>query len=150
MDLPEVYISAKQWCDIPYNRVASVAMKLCKYKFLKHDEERFLNYLEEVKQGKSKISAGALLPHEIIRSLNGGDDNQVAELQWKRMVEVLLKQGKLKNCLAVSDVSVSMSRTPMEVSVALGLLVSELSEEPWKGKVITFSEFPLLHFIQGD
>ncbi|PON43347.1 hypothetical protein PanWU01x14_274460 [Parasponia andersonii] len=38
----------------------------------------------------------------------------------------------------------------MEVSVALGLLVSELSEEPWKGKVITFSQNPELHVIEGD
>jgi len=34
--------------------------------------------------------------------------------------------------------------------VALGLLVSELSEEPWKGKVITFSANPQLHLIKGD
>jgi hypothetical protein len=46
-------------------------------------------------------------------------------------------------------VSRSMHGTPMEVSVALGLLVSELGEKPWKGKVITFSEEPQLHVIQG-
>ncbi|PON51906.1 hypothetical protein PanWU01x14_213190 [Parasponia andersonii] len=151
LELPEVYIGANQWNAIPYNRVASVAMRFYKDKFLKHDGERFGKYLEDVKQGKSKIAAGALLPHEIIESLYGGDDGgQVAELQWKRMVEDLSKEGKLKNCLAVSDVSGSMSGTPMEVSVALGLLVSELSEEPWKGKIITFSEFPQLHLIEGD
>ncbi|KAL2506601.1 Uncharacterized conserved protein UCP015417 [Abeliophyllum distichum] len=36
----------------------------------------------------------------------------------------------------------------MEVAVALGLLVSELCEEPWKGHVITFSAFPELHLIR--
>ncbi|KAI6692244.1 hypothetical protein NL676_019954 [Syzygium grande] len=66
------------------------------------------------------------------------------------MVEDLSKAGKLENCIAVCDVSESMSGMPMEVSVALGLLVSELSREPWKGKVITFSERPQLHAIQGD
>src|ERR1044072_5239671 len=34
--------------------------------------------------------------------------------------------------------------------LALGMLVSELSEEPWKGKVITFSANPQLHLIKGD
>ncbi|CAL5392394.1 unnamed protein product [Camellia sinensis] len=43
-----------------------------------------------------------------------------------------------------------MSGIPMEVSVALGLLISELSEEPWKGKLITFSEKPRLHKIKGE
>ncbi|KAF8018367.1 hypothetical protein BT93_H3298 [Corymbia citriodora subsp. variegata] len=150
LELPEVYMSAGRWGDIPYNRVASVAMKLHKDKFLKHDGERFQSYLADVKSGKATIAAGALLPHEIVASLDDPDRGEVAELQWKRMVEDLSKAGKLENCIAVCDVSGSMSGTPMEVSVALGLLVSELSREPWKGKVITFSHLPQLHAIQGD
>lgn len=74
----------------------------------------------------------------------------MAELQWNRMVQDLLEKGKLKNCIAVCDVSGSMSGTPMDVCVALGMLISELSEEPWKGRVITFSDNPQLHKIQGE
>nr|XP_016479353.1 PREDICTED: uncharacterized protein LOC107800652 [Nicotiana tabacum] len=151
LELPEVYIGRNDWGLIPYNRVASVAMKLYKDKFLKHDEERFKDYLEKVKQGKAKIAAGALLPHQIIQSLKDTDDGgQVAELQWKRMVDDLSQKGKLKNCLAICDVSGSMSGTPMEVSVALGILVSELSVEPWKGKLITFSKNPKLQLVEGE
>jgi len=150
LELPEVFIGANQWGLIPYNRVASVAMKFYKEKFLKHDKERFEKYLEDVKAGKTTIAAGALLPHEIIGSLGDGDGGEVAELQWKRIVDDLLKKGKMRNCLAVCDVSASMDGIPMEVSVALGLLVSELSDEPWKGKVITFNKEPQLHVIKGD
>ncbi|XP_058777423.1 uncharacterized protein LOC131651750 [Vicia villosa] len=150
LELPEVFIGANQWNLLPYNRVASVAMKFYKEKFLKHDKERFEKYLEDVKAGKTTIAAGALLPHEIIESLEDGDGGEVAELQWKRIVDDLLKKGKMSNCIAVCDVSGSMSGIPMEVSVALGLLVSELSAEPWKGKVITFSAEPQLHLIEGD
>lgn len=194
MDLPEIYIAAKQWDSIPYNRVASVAMKRYKGKFLEHDGERFRKYLEDVKAGKAKIAAGGLLPHEIVAQLNIGnyygqacaeEDYEVASLQWQRMVDDLLKQGKMKNCLAVCDVSESMvgrsgsmggwsgsmggwsgtgsmygisthldtfrdNASPMDVLVALGLLVSELNEEPWKGKIITFSRQPQLHLIKGD
>ncbi|KAG8373928.1 hypothetical protein BUALT_Bualt11G0076200 [Buddleja alternifolia] len=150
LDLPEVYIGANAWNLIPYNRVASVAMKLYKEKFLKHDKERFKEYLEKVKSGKAKIAAGALLPHQIIGALNDGDGGQVAELQWRSMVDDMAKKGKLNNCLAICDVSGSMSGIPMEVSVALGILVSELSDEPWKGKLITFSEDPKLQIVKGD
>ncbi|XP_062029014.1 uncharacterized protein LOC133745026 [Rosa rugosa] len=150
LELPELYMTDREWNSLPYNRVASVAMKLYKHRFIEKDCERFEKYLAEVKEGKAKIAAGALLPHEIIASLNDGDGGQVAELQWKRMVEDLVELGKLRNCLAVCDVSGSMEGTPMEVCVALGLLVSELSEEPWKGKVITFSQNPQLHLIQGE
>ncbi|CAI9115682.1 OLC1v1016657C1 [Oldenlandia corymbosa var. corymbosa] len=150
LELPEVFIGANDWGSIPYNRVASVAMKQYKEYFMEKDKERFEEYLSNVKKGKATIAAGALLPHEIIAALNDDDDGLVAELQWQRMVDDLAKNGKLKNCLAVSDVSGSMSGIPMEVSVALGVLVSELSEEPWKGHVITFSENPSLQRVQGD
>jgi hypothetical protein len=150
LELPEVYMSANEWDSLPYNRVASVAMKNYKSLFVKHDNERFDKYLEDVKSGKAKVAAGALLPHEIIKALRDKDGEKVAELQWARMVDDLTKKGKLNNCIAVSDVSGSMNGIPMEVSVALGLLVSELSEEPWKGKVITFSANPQLHLIEGD
>ncbi|CAL5349932.1 unnamed protein product [Camellia sinensis] len=96
------------------------------------------------------IAAGALLPHEIIASLDSGESGQVAELQWQRIVNDLSTIGKLKNCLAICDVSGSMYGVPLEVSVALELLVSELSEEPWKGKLNTFSHDPQLHVIEGD
>lgn len=36
------------------------------------------------------------------------------------------------------------------ISVALGLLVSELNEEPWKGHVIDFSQHQQLHLIEGN
>lgn len=66
------------------------------------------------------------------------------------MVDDLMKKGKLSNCIAVCDVLGSMEGIPMEVCVALGVLVSELSEEPWKGKLITFSADPELHIVEGD
>ncbi|KAK1395295.1 GPI inositol-deacylase PGAP1-like protein [Heracleum sosnowskyi] len=153
LKLPEVYMSARKWGSLPYKRVASVAMKTYTDIFMDHDKERFSQYLEDVKQGKANIAAGALLPHDIIRScLAGHSDEQetVAELQWKRMVDDMLKKGKLTSSIAVSDVSGSMAGTPMEVSVALGLLVSELSDEPWKGQVITFSSNPELQMIKGS
>ncbi|MFS7944618.1 putative von Willebrand factor A-like domain superfamily [Helianthus anomalus] len=105
-------------------------MKNYKEKFLKHDTLRFEEYLNNVKSGKAKIAAGALLPHEIISCLEDEDGGQVAELQWNRMVEDMLKKGKLNNCLAICDVSGSMCGTPMEV--------------------ITFSENPMLETVQGD
>ncbi|XP_074294187.1 uncharacterized protein LOC141621992 [Silene latifolia] len=149
LELPEIYISANMWDTLPYNRVPSVAMKKYKTLFYEHDKERFEEYLEKVKAGKATIAAGALLPHEIIGELDDGQGGQVAELQWKRMVDDLAKKGKLHNCMAICDVSGSMEGNPMEVSVALGLLISELSERPWKGKLITFSENPVFHRIKG-
>ncbi|KAK1286057.1 hypothetical protein QJS10_CPB20g00930 [Acorus calamus] len=143
-ELPEVYMAANKWGSLPYERVASVAMKNYKCLFMKRDRERFGKYLESVRKGEKKIAAGALLPHEILAEAY---DKEVED--WRRMVSDLQEKGKLRNCIAVCDVSGSMSGTPMDVCVALGMLVAELSEEPWKGKVITFSARPQLHVIKG-
>ncbi|KAI3891774.1 hypothetical protein MKX03_020912 [Papaver bracteatum] len=149
LELPEVYVSSTNRERLLYNRASSVAMKEYQSFFLDHDKEQFNKYLESVKQGKTEIAGGALLPHEILASLNHGNSD-VAELQWRRMVDDMSKIGILTNCLAISDVSGSMSGTPMDVSVALGLLISEMSQQPWKGRLITFSTNTQLHEIKGD
>ncbi|KAM3326742.1 hypothetical protein P3S67_001868 [Capsicum chacoense] len=149
LEIPEVYICANKWGELPYKRVPSVAMTLYRKLFYKNDKERFEQYVSDVKEGKTTIAAGALLPHEIIASLNDPTGTAVAEVQWERMVSDLAKKGKLTNCMAICDVSGSMDGTPMEVSVALGLLISELSDEPWKGKLITFSADPEFHVVKG-
>ncbi|BFI32429.1 hypothetical protein MPTK2_4g05880 [Marchantia polymorpha subsp. ruderalis] len=153
LELPEIVMSAQKWGEVNYKRVASVAMKTYKDLFLKHDEERFTKYLEDVKAGKAKIAAGALLPHMILKGVTDPDQDpqlaEVAELQWKRMVSDLKEKGSLSNCLAVCDVSGSMDGIPMEVCIALGMLLCELADEPWKNHLITFSETPVIHKVQG-
>lgn len=69
LELTEVFICANKWDKLPYERVASVGMKMYQKLFYKHDKERFEEYLENVKKGETSIAAGALLPHEIIASL---------------------------------------------------------------------------------
>ncbi|KAF6161517.1 hypothetical protein GIB67_009396 [Kingdonia uniflora] len=149
LKFPEIFMPSNNWKSIPYNRVSSIAMRNYTKNFFKHDELRFGGYLDRVRRGEAKIAAGALLPHEILQSLYE-EGSEVADLQWRRMVEDLSTKGKLKNCLAICAVSGSMYGTPIKVSVALGLLISELSEDPWKGKLITFSQNPQLHKIEGD
>ncbi|KAB2609242.1 hypothetical protein D8674_012410 [Pyrus ussuriensis x Pyrus communis] len=105
-------------------------------------------YLEEVKADKSKIEPGALLPPQIMAFEGHPNVGEVAELQWKTMVEEMKKQGKMKNCLAVCDNGIKFVRgKATEVLLALGLLVSELTQEPWNGKVVSWHS--TLQTIQG-
>ncbi|BFG15311.1 uncharacterized protein Pyn_25762 [Prunus yedoensis var. nudiflora] len=66
------------------------------------------------------------------------------------------EENKFKNCLAVCNITYAMSAASIaELEASLGILVSELSEEPaWKVKVITLGplpdKLPLLHSIQGS
>ena len=76
------------------------------------------------------------------------------EAQWSNLVKETTDQmaegGGLPSCLAMCDVSGSMSGTPMEVCVSLGILLSLVAPDPWKRKVLTFSSDPELHHISGN
>ncbi|XP_026385359.1 uncharacterized protein LOC113280963 [Papaver somniferum] len=72
----------------------------------------------------------------------------VAELQWRRMVEDLLKISKLKDSLAMWGGTAS--GRAKNVSTALSLLVSEMGQGPWKGKLMNFWKTPALEKIEGD
>lgn len=93
LELTEVYIESNKWNAIPYNKVASINKKIYMGKFVKHVDERFRKYLSNVKNGKSNISAGAMLPYEIVAFLDcyGGckNENNISKLRWKRTIALL-------------------------------------------------------------
>jgi len=113
-------------------------MKRCKKIFLARDEEHFTGFLEAVKKGEKKIASGALLPHEIVNEFMKGvqvekELEDVSEMQWKSYVDNLKKVGLLDSALGVCDVSGSMIGDPMNVAIALSLLIAALSKPPFDG-----------------
>jgi len=91
-----------------------------------------------------------MFPHELARHyFQESKLDRVIELQWKVIAGELKRSGSLEDSLVLSDVSGSMSGTPMEVSVALGILISEITNEPFKHMVLTFHETPTFHVIDG-
>jgi len=55
----------------------------------------------------------------------------------------------LARVLPMADVSGSMSGTPMLVSIALGILASEVTHESFRDRVLTFHEEPSWHDLSG-
>jgi len=138
-----------QWGDIKYSAVPSMAMNLYRKAFSKHDAERFVQYLENVTNGTEKISAGAIFPHVIVHSYGtmwGIADkvDKVLEEQWKALPDYMPKGEKI---LPICDVSGSMTGQPMEVSVALGIYLSERNIGPFQNMFITFSGRPALQTL---
>ena len=115
-------MGASQQDSIRYNRVTSIAMTNYKQKFLRHDRLRFDKYVEKkVRSAKATLAYGALLPHKIIASLNDKDLGMVAELQGQGIVDDLSSNVKLKNCIAICDISSSMKVVYMDMDVCLAL-----------------------------
>ncbi|KAB9415855.1 hypothetical protein FH972_027034 [Carpinus fangiana] len=118
---------------------------------ISRNKERYTNYNNRVrKYAIMNIPIEELLPHKILFCFYHEVCGELANLQWKKMIEHLTMKGKFKSCLASCDVSPNMNGFCSTVSVALGLLISDLSEGPWRGKIMTFSHDPQLQKIEGD
>jgi hypothetical protein len=101
--------------------------------------------------GKAKMNSKGVQPHELVRTyMHGGPDDPATNAQWEALMSRLRTAGLFKDAVAVCDVSGSMAGVPMEVSIALGLVVAEMTAEPFKGRVITFSATPQWHTIAGS
>ena len=162
-EVPEHFTGTGEWHLVNYKRMASKCrLMFGQSTFRKHDEARYDQFLEEcekeallppeerTKNGK-RVSAGVLLPHKLVeraKSLEQKEDSPISSavsevnLQWLRLVEDTQASGKLPSALAVCDVSGSMYGEPMEVAVALSLLLCDVADEPWRNKICTFSRAP--------
>lgn len=150
----EQQMCAKKWSDIEYAHVPSVAMNKYRRAWYRNDQARFEKYVEAVKAGKSKINAGAIFPHDIIKNSVGYSSaeltgSQIA--QWNSLPNYL--EGKANSIIPVCDVSGSMfspNGLPISISIALGLYISERNEGVFKDAFITFSADPKMEYLRGD
>jgi len=143
---------ANKWDKINFNTVPSKCHQLLKKAFVKHCGERYADYLSGLKKGVGKINVQGLAPHELVKFYMDHPDvdvNDTVEEAWKTLVAKVAEAGTFKSAVAVVDVSSSMSGLPMIVAIAMGLMVSELTECPYNGRVLTFHSTPEWHTIQG-
>ncbi len=150
----EQLMCSNKWSEINYSFVPSQAMKRYGKKnncFKKQDPERFEQFLSDIKSGKTKVNTSGLQPHQIIHDLLSKSENDdLLSLQWNTILNSLKDNKITSSSMAVVDTSGSMDGLPKEVALSLGLLISELSEKPFKNKIITFSNIPVFQEITGD
>jgi hypothetical protein len=81
-------------------------------------------------------------------------DHEVAELQWKRMIDTYSSKGKFVNCISIIDASLVHGgyECTERFCLAFALMTSELCASPWRGKVLTYSTINNHEFvnIEGD
>ena len=148
--LVETRMSEMNYQGITYSQVPSKAMSKYVKAFRRNDGERHQQFLDSLNRGETTIKGGRLYPHDIVRSLMGTTDDTIAEQlehQWESMVRENVNTDALHKTVVVCDVSASMIGTPMDVSIALGVLISSFTAEPFRGHVITFSATPTLHAL---
>lgn len=134
LDIVERKLTEKKYEAIKYDRIPSIAMRNYSKIFIENDFERFEKYLDNVAQGKAKISGATLLPSTLVRAaladgsaavpsdaqkatMSSADlikykvrqmELAVVDGQWKTLVQRIKDSGTLSSSIAVCDVSGSM------------------------------------------
>lgn len=144
----EVKMSAKEWDKIDYEAVPSKANLVYNSAFLRNDEVRRREYLEQVASGEKQIHSSVLFPHEIVNKYRRNSTvDDTLEALWKALPDLV--EGN-SNTIVVADGSGSMT-TPvdsssgtraLDVANALSIYFSERASGQFKDKYITFSERP--------
>lgn len=153
LNLVESMLCSRKFDRIEFSKVPSQAHLMYNKTFLKRSRERYQAYLENVRSGASKIQSTTLDPHQLVKHFYNSHDskqNPTIEALWKSLVDDLRKEGCLRDAIALSDVSGSMEGVPMMVSIALGILVAQLTAEPFRGRLLTFSKNPTWHKVPVD
>lgn len=145
----EQKMCSNDWTAIDYSHVPSISMNKYRTAFYRKDGERFKSFIEAVTKGEVKINASVIYPHQLYQAWHRkGQDAKAIEAQWYAMPNYL--KGSTQRILPVCDVSSSMfSDVAIDMSVSLGLYISERNEGIFKDAFITFAERPQMVYLKG-
>lgn len=149
----ETQMCAKEWDQIEFAKVPSLASARYQRAFMKNAMDAYAEYTKSLVSGETKINVGAVYPYDITKSIDRGNVD-VASEQWKALPNYM--EGSNDMILPMVDVSGSMSSvasgstTCLDVAVSLGLYISERNEGPFKDAILTFSGNPQLEVLSGD
>lgn len=163
----ERLMSEGRWDEIEFDKIPSKAGMKYKNAFARHDLERAKNenvqtYADFAKDSTKKVNAKALYPYECVHeALNimgnqqcwGSSGHHVAlddtqrlmtNKYWDNLADYF--NGATFNGIALVDTSGSMSGTPIEVAISLGLYCAEKNQGAFANHFISFESNP--HWIE--
>jgi len=143
-NIVERAMCSNRWNEVEYPHVPSVAMSRYTNAFNKHDFARFAKFKEKVEKGEAKINASVVFPHDLVRTLKGGGDTQIADAQFNSMPN-WVGDSKLR-IMTLCDSSGSMGCDigggvqAIDVSTSLSLYCSDRipKDSPFHRKFIQF------------
>lgn len=152
----ETQMCAKNWNEINFSHVPSLAMSRYMTSFHKNASEAFTTYKTALVKGDPsvKINASAVYPYDIIKTLQHGGDAQVVDAQWNALPDYM----NGANVLPLVDVSGSMgsfvggstSIRCIDVALSLGLYCADKNKGAFKDMFLTFSAISELITLHGS
>lgn len=150
----EQKMCSKDWDNIDFSKIPSLASSRYSKAFEKNAKEQYAQYKEKLVKGETKINAGAIFPHDVLKAHQAGADKAIVVSQWNALPNYL-GDNKIIPMIDVSgsmDQSVggSTSLTCMDVSIAIGLYIADKQIGPFKDIALTFSEDCAIEILKGD
>jgi hypothetical protein len=142
-------MSERQFSNIEYSKVPSLAMARYTNAFTKHDTDRFTTFKDAVKNKEVTINTSVLFPHDCIRTAKNGD-TEIANLQFDNLPNYFNNTNEkiivLADTSGSMDIPVSGSIKAIDISMGLALYCSDKigKDSPFYRKFIGFeseSEF---------
>jgi hypothetical protein len=150
----ETQMCAKDWDNINFEHVPSVASARYRKAFAKNAATTYGAYLEALKNGTAKVNAGAVYPYDVLKTALQGDtsERQLILSQWAALPNYTDDTA----ILPLVDVSGSMtcqiagSLRALDVAMSLGLYLAEKNRSAFKDCFVTFSATPQLLKLKGN
>lgn len=155
-DVVENKMCAKDWENINFSHVPSLAAARYQKAFGRNAGEKYAEYIRELQKPqnerdpKVKINAGAVYPYDVVKSLRQGNA-AVADAQFEALPDYV---GDTK-ILPMVDVSGSMgvplagNTSAMDVAISLGLYLSDRTSSDFKDMFLTFSGKSKIQILKG-
>lgn len=153
----EQKMCAKQWNQINFNQVPSLAHARYKRAFGRNAPQEYGAYASRLKTGNAKINAAAVYPYDVLKGVHmlrySHVETSVLEAQWNALPNYMGSA----DVLPLVDVSGSMqvsvggiAVTALDIAVSLGLYCADKNKGAFNGCFLTFSERPELLNLRGS
>ena len=156
----ESQMCAKDWDNINFSHVPSIAASRYKKAFKRNAEVAFTEYVEKLTKGDPsvKVNAGSIFPYEVIKNWDSNQHDATLRAHVNAQWAALPNYVGDASILPLVDVSGSMgcpaggdtSVTCHDVALSLGLYLSEKNTGKFKDMFLTFSTEPELLHLTGD
>ena len=148
----ERLMSANRWEEIEFDKIPSKAGLIYKNAFARRDIIA-KKYEAFAKSAETKVNAKTLYPYEVVEkairaSWHGTEtDRAMIEKYWNNLPNYF--NGEPASIMCVVDTSGSMSGTPIDVAISLGIYCAERIGGPFAGHYISFASRPQLIKVEG-
>ena len=154
INVTEVSMSKNDWAGIKYPQVPSKAMNNYHNAFMKHDNERFNEFLGKVVKGEVKINSSTLYPYDLVEKYIGcgcgwgrySALDATIEAQWNALPNYVKGDN---NFMVMADTSGSMTGRPICTSVGLAIYFAQHNHGPYHNKFMIFSADPYFIDLKG-